>query len=81
MPLKEKSTRPMLLFVWHIDDCKTYDFLKDDPQKLNRHGIIDDKRLIIYGSLKVGNTLYFNQVVCVQLKIIFPLLSLLLVRS
>jgi hypothetical protein len=37
------------------------DFLKEDSQKLNRHGIIDDKRLIIYGSLKAGNTLYFNQ--------------------
>jgi hypothetical protein len=42
----------MLLFVWHIDVHKTYDYLKDRAEKLIRHNIIDqDKRLIIYGDL------------------------------
>ncbi len=57
---KDKSTSP-ILFVWHLDDIKTYDFVNDDPQKLNRHTIIDqDKRLTVYGSLKGGSTLFFN---------------------
>ncbi len=63
MPLKEKPTCPILLFLWHFDDRKTYDFLKYDPKKLNMHGIIDDKRLIVYGSLKAGNTILFNHVI------------------
>jgi hypothetical protein len=40
---------------------------EDDPQKLNRYDIIDDKRLIVDGSLKAGNTLFFNQVFSVYL--------------
>jgi hypothetical protein len=34
VPLKEKPTSPILLFVWYFDDIKTYDFLKDDPKNL-----------------------------------------------
>jgi hypothetical protein len=64
VPLKDEPTSPIFLLVWHFDDNKTYDFLKDDPQKLSRTSIIDqDKRLIVYGDLKVGNSLYFNALI------------------
>jgi hypothetical protein len=55
--LKVKPTSPILLFVLHFDDSKTYDFVKDDPQKLNGLNIIDqDKRLIVYGISKGGSS-------------------------
>ncbi len=66
LPLKDKPTPPILLFVLHFDDNKTYDFTKDDPQKLNRRSIIDqNKKLIIYSDLKDMNTLYFNTLISV----------------
>src|SRR5882724_6948518 len=66
IPLKDKSTCPILLYGWQIDDHKTYDFLVDYPQKISRHCIIDnDKRLIVYGDLREGNTLYFNGLISV----------------
>jgi hypothetical protein len=46
--IKDKPTCPILLFVQHIDNHKTYDFLKHNTQKINRHNIIDqDKRLFM----------------------------------
>jgi hypothetical protein len=35
VPLIEKPTSPIVLFVWHLEDNKTYDFLQDDPQTLS----------------------------------------------
>jgi hypothetical protein len=61
VPLKDKPTSPILLFIWLFDDYKTYDFLKDSAEKLNRLSIIDqDKRLIVNGNLKGGSTLFLN---------------------
>jgi hypothetical protein len=66
VPLKENLTSPIVLFVWHFEDNKTYDFVKDDAQKLNRVSIIDqDKRLIVYGNLKGSSTLYFNALISI----------------
>jgi hypothetical protein len=64
--LIEKPTSPILLFVWHLEDNKTYDFLQDDPQILSRRSIIDqDNKLIVYGNLKGLSTLYFNYLICI----------------
>jgi hypothetical protein len=64
VPLKDKPSCPILLYGWHIDDHKTYDFLKDKPQKISRHCIIDqNKRLIVYEDLRNGNTLYLNSLI------------------
>ena len=66
VPLKDKPTCPILLFAWHFEDHKTYDFATEDPQKLNRHCIIDqDKKLIVYGDLKAGHTLFVNNLISV----------------
>jgi hypothetical protein len=66
VPLKENPTSPIVLFVWHLEDNKTYDFVRDDAQKLNRPSIIDqDKRLIVYGNLKGLSTLYFNALISI----------------
>src|SRR5882724_11456213 len=66
IPLKDKPTFPILLYGWQIDDHKTYDFLVDNLQKISRHCIIDhDKRLIVYGDLREGNTLYFNGLISI----------------
>jgi len=66
MPLKDNPTSPIVLFVWHFEDNKTYDFVQDDPQTLSRRSIIDQgKRLIVYGNLKGGSTLYFNNFISV----------------
>jgi hypothetical protein len=66
VPLKDKPMSPIVLFVWHFEDNKTYDFLQDDPQTLNRRGIIDqDNKLIVYGNLKGLSTLYFNALISV----------------
>ncbi len=46
VPLKNKPTFPIVIFVWHFEDNKTYDFVKGDAHKLSRTSIIDqDKRL------------------------------------
>ena len=59
VPLIEKPTPPIALSVWHLEDNKTYDFVRDDPQKLNRPSIIDqEKRLIVYGNLNGLSTLF-----------------------
>jgi hypothetical protein len=66
VPLIEKPTSPIVLFVWHFEDNKTYDFVRDDAQKLNRPSIIDqEKRLIVYGNLKGLSTLYFNALISI----------------
>jgi hypothetical protein len=66
VPLIDKPTCPIVLFVWHFEDNKTYDFVQDDPQVKMIRSIIDqDKRLIIYGNLKGGSTLYFNALISV----------------
>ena len=66
VPLKDKPTCPIVLFLWHFENNKTYDFVQDDPQTLNRRSIIDqDKRLIVYGNLKGGSTLYLNALISV----------------
>jgi hypothetical protein len=42
------------------------DFTQTRPEKYTRGAIIDqDKRLVVYGDLKAGNTLYFNGLVSV----------------
>jgi hypothetical protein len=67
VPLKDKPTCPIGLLVWHFEDNKTYDFIQDDPQILSRRSIIDqNKRLIVYGNLKGGSTLYFNSLISIQ---------------
>ncbi len=64
VPLIEKPTSPIVLFVWHFEDNKTYDFLLDDPQTLSRRSIIDqNNKLIVYGNLKGSSTLYFNNLI------------------
>jgi hypothetical protein len=66
VPLIEKSTSPIVLFVWHFEDNKTYDFLQDDPKTLSRRSIIDqDNKLTVYGNLKGSSTLYFNILICI----------------
>jgi len=66
VPLIDKPTCPIVLFVWHFEDNKTYDFVQYAPQTLTRQSIIDqDKRLIVYGNLKGGSTLYFNALISV----------------
>jgi hypothetical protein len=66
IPLKDKPICPIIVFAWNFEDNKTYDFLKDNPQKFNRNNIIDqDKRLIVYGDLKGGSTLYFNSLISI----------------
>ncbi len=61
--MKDKPTYLNVLFVWHFED-KTYDLLKDDPQKLTKASIIgQDKRLIVYGNLKGASTLYLNALI------------------
>jgi hypothetical protein len=66
IPSKDKPICPIIVFAWHFEDNKTYDFLIDNPQKFNRNNIIDqDKRLIVYGDLKGGSTLYFNSLISI----------------
>ena len=66
IPLKDKPICPIIVFAWHFEDNKTYDFLIDNPQKFTRNNVIDqDKRLIVYGDLKGGNTLYFNSLISI----------------
>jgi hypothetical protein len=66
VPLKEKPTSPIVLFLWHFEDNKTYDFVQHDPQTHSRRSIIDqDKRLLVYGNLKGGSTLYFDALISV----------------
>jgi hypothetical protein len=66
VPLIDKPTCPIVLFVWHFEDNKTYDLVQYAPQTLTRQSIIDqDKRLIVYGNLKGGSTLYFNALISV----------------
>jgi hypothetical protein len=49
VPLIEKPTSPKVLFVWHLEYNKTYDFSQDDPQTLSRRSIIDqDNKLIVW---------------------------------
>jgi N-acetyl-anhydromuramyl-L-alanine amidase AmpD len=66
VPLKDKPTSPIVIFLWHLEDNKTYDFLQDDLQKVSRHCIIDqDNKLIVYGNLKGLSTLYFNNLISI----------------
>jgi hypothetical protein len=66
VPLKDKPTCPIVLFLWHLEDNKTYDFLQDDPQTISRRSIIDqDNKLNVYGNLKGLSTLYFNNLICI----------------
>jgi hypothetical protein len=66
IPLKDKPICPIIVFAWNFEDNKTYDFLIDNPQKFTRNNVIDqDKRLIVYGDLKGGSTLYFNSLISV----------------
>jgi hypothetical protein len=66
IPLKDKPTCPIVLLVWHFEDDKTYDFIQDDPQILNRRRIKgQNKRIIVYGNLKGGSTLFFNPLLSV----------------
>jgi hypothetical protein len=66
VPLKDKPTCPIVLFLWHFEDNKTYDFVQVDPQTLSRRSIIDqDKRLLVYGNLKGGSSLYFSTLISV----------------
>ncbi len=44
VPLKDKLTSPIVLFVWHFEDNKTYDFVQDGPQTLNRRSIINQDK-------------------------------------
>jgi hypothetical protein len=54
----------IIVFAWHFDDNKTYDFVNDKPQTLSRRSINDqDNRLIVYSDLKGGSTLYFNSLI------------------
>jgi hypothetical protein len=34
VPLKDKPTSSIILFAWHFDDHKTYDFLRDQKMTL-----------------------------------------------
>jgi hypothetical protein len=66
VPFKENPMSPIVLLVWHLEDNKTYNFVQTEPQTLSRKGIIDqNNKLIVYGDLKGGSTLYFNALISV----------------
>jgi hypothetical protein len=51
----------MLVNCWHLSNPLKLDFTLTSPFKYIRNAIIDqDKRLIIHGDSKAGNTLHFN---------------------